>query len=466
MLTNNRVIKKLFIGLLLTGSYHGNSQIVVPQSPKFESFKSIGSDNSQPVSDSRPQYPSAPLATPPDEFHQPAHHFVRTAVAQKQREIEQLIGEIKVSQKVPFKHLSSTPDTIGNEKATRAFAPALQHLQDMLRGKAALSVADAYYTMESAYGNPYLTRKQFYDIIHQSAAFIKIWMQQNRLDQRDQYAVHNAIQKFMSGELSITIVTRHNEKGSTAKTITHRPFYYDYNDYQGGQDYRNFFVTKCLATGFGQCNSMPVVYLLLAEKLGVQAYLSFAPQHSFIKYPDNHGYILNYEPTSNWEISDKSYKDNMFISPRAVSSGIYLDTLGSRQIVANCIFDLAVGYMRVDRTLNDDFVLACLRAGNTYFPRHNNLQALFIYSVHLKTRLRGVLINHGITDIAQIDSDPEARALYQEYLGNEADIARLGYQDMPVGMYEALIKEHEFKGKVQNVRNINGKEKRNLFEEQ
>ena len=49
--------------------------------------------------------------------------------------------------------------------------------------------------------------------------------------------------------------------------------------------------------------------LILTANKNVQesvnkTYLSYAPLHSFIKFPDNGGGIHNYEPTSHFEISD------------------------------------------------------------------------------------------------------------------------------------------------------------------
>ena len=68
-----------------------------------------------------------------------------------------------------------------------------------------------------------------------------------------------------------------------------------------------------------------------------------------------------------------------------------------------------------------------------------------------------------ITDVNQIGNVPHAMAIYKEYLGNEGYITKLGYQDMPTGMYEEMMNQHEFKGKMQKDSQVNGKEKRNLF---
>lgn len=458
----------LLICFLLTG-YSAFSQMGQPQTPQFNNPNPVfgTTPNAAPTT---PQYqqvgkPIVMGAKANDIARQTGDNNSRinATYAEKQREVQNLIRE---NQSNPRRHISDEQyrkDSIANAIAISGFFPALKHLQDMLEGRSKLSVADAYYTIESAYGNPYLSRKQYYDVINKSAEFIRTWMQENNLDLKDNYQVHTAIQRFMSEPLRITRKSKQKDRPDKLSTVDHQPFYYDYDDYEYTKDYRNCFLTKCLATGFGQCNSMPAVYLVLAEQLGVKAYLTFAPNHSFIKYPNNNGKVVNYEPTSNWEISDKWYEDNMFISKTAIASGIYLDTFNTRQVVANCIFDLAVEYMRVDRSLNDDFVNASLKAGIPYFPKNNNLESLFIYSMHLKTELREIMAKNGMTDVSQIDRVPYAKALYKEYLGNEGYITKLGYQDMPTGMYEEMMNQHEFKGRIQKNLQVNGKEKRSLF---
>jgi hypothetical protein len=475
-----RIVAMSVLGLLPVISF---SQIKPPQAPQTAGFQSVNINTSQQpaypqnpqlsIPTNAPQYPNAPIklgATAQEVIAGTTKGkgnilAINNAVAQKQQEIAQLITHINAQQQqfgnkdLAAAYYRPTP----NPERTKDFPAALKHIEDMLTGKTKLSVADAYYSVEAAYGNPYVTQQQYHTIIKESADFIKQWMLENKLNPKDNYMVQYAIRKFMSETLTIQKGTDKSDHGAVLDMVSHNPFHYDYNDYTGEKDYRNLFLTKCLATGYGQCASMPIVYLVLAEALGVKAYLSFAPQHSFVKYPDNDGNIVNYEPTSNWEITDKWYKDNMFISSDAVANGIYLDTLNSKQVVANCAFDLAIEYIKVDLTGKEDMILNCLKVGTRYFPKNNNLQSLFIYSLHLKTMLREEMRKNNIARLDDIDKVPTAKKYYQQYLGTEAYIAKLGYQDMPAGLYEEMLNQQEFKGKIQKEYNITGKDKRNLF---
>ncbi|MCL4817234.1 MAG: hypothetical protein KJZ56_11380 [Flavobacteriales bacterium] len=344
---------------------------------------------------------------------------------------------------------------------TKSYSDALQNLKEQLEGKKKLSVSDAYFVMENAYGNSFLSKKEYDQIIKQSVDYIKQWLVQNGHSLKDNDALHLGIQKFMSDTLIVTMANPDNP--NMPKKTIHLPFFYDYEDFKGEKDFRNYFLTKCLATGSGQCNSMPAVYSSLADGLGAKSYLTFAPHHSFIKYPDNNGNIHSYEPTSNWKIADKWYQDNMFISPKAKANGIYLDTLNKKQIVANCMIDLAFGYLQKHGAADGEFVKECIASAMQHFPKQNNIHAYFVYSSLLARQLDRVLYENKITDLKYISKVPEAQELYNALLKNEEIITKLGYQDQPDPLYDELMKQHEFKGKVQQEKNISGKQKRDLF---
>jgi len=52
---------------------------------------------------------------------------------------------------------------------------------------------------------------------------------------------------------------------------------------------------------------------------------------------------------------------------------------------------------------------------------------------------------------------------YEKLKKNEELITSLGYQEMPKEMYEQMMKDHEYKGNVQNQYQFTGKEKRNYL---
>ncbi len=112
-------------------------------------------------------------------------------------------------------------------------------------------------------------------------------------------------------------------------------------------------VTKLLNTGTGQCHSMPLLYLILAEELNTDAYLAHSPSHSYIKFPFDSS-LYDFETTCGKPNTDEWLVRLGYISPKAVKSGIYLTPMTKRQTIAQCLADLSTEY--VTQYGNDSFV--------------------------------------------------------------------------------------------------------------
>jgi regulator of sirC expression with transglutaminase-like and TPR domain len=104
-----------------------------------------------------------------------------------------------------------------------------------------------------------------------------------------------------------------------------RPFQYDLSDPLGQQP-RAQFLTSYLATRKGNCVSMPMLFLALGERLGLDMTLSTAPLHIFVKFTDRAtGKTWNLETTSGAGFTrDEHYHKNLPITDAAVANGVYL----------------------------------------------------------------------------------------------------------------------------------------------
>jgi hypothetical protein len=333
-------------------------------------------------------------------------------------------------------------------------------LDNMLSGKAPLSLKDAFYILENAYGNTHLNYTEYNSILKKSAQFIKQWLNEHGHNAADNLSLHFGIQSFMRDTLTVSKMIQ--EPSGVSKTM-HVPFTYDYIDFRAEEDFRNYFVTKTLATGTGQCNSLPTMYLLLAEQLGAKAYLSYAPLHSFIKFPDNKGNIQNYEPTSHFEISDQWYAHHLRISQEAYKSKIYLDTLNKKQIVAAAMMDLAYGYLRKHGITDGVFIAECVQDAIQYFPdKVANVQGWLLRSTLLTAKLDRILQRDGIRDLKDIDKSPEAKEVYNQLRAIDQLLDELGYEELPTDMYEQLMQEQNANGRLQK-ENTDTKIKCDLF---
>jgi regulator of sirC expression with transglutaminase-like and TPR domain len=107
------------------------------------------------------------------------------------------------------------------------------------------------------------------------------------------------------------------------------PYHYDL-DNPMGTDPKDKLLSYYLRTRKGNCVSMPILFVVLGQKLGLSVALSTAPVHDFAKLRRDNGQWMNVEATSYGTKSDEHYAQELNISPRALASGIYLQTLNHR----------------------------------------------------------------------------------------------------------------------------------------
>lgn len=112
----------------------------------------------------------------------------------------------------------------------------------------------------------------------------------------------------------------------------HRPFEYNHDD---PFDADAPLISGYLKTRRGNCLAMPVLFLILGEKLGLDLALSTAPGHLFLHYRDPRGRIINLEPTSGGHPARSEWiRELTPMSDRALESGLYMRTLSRREGVA------------------------------------------------------------------------------------------------------------------------------------
>jgi regulator of sirC expression with transglutaminase-like and TPR domain len=130
-----------------------------------------------------------------------------------------------------------------------------------------------------------------------------------------------------------------------------RPFSYDHAD-PLGQNVRNKLLSTYLATRRGNCVSMPVLMLLVGERMGLNLSLSTAPLHVFVRYTDPSGREINLEATScGHPARTLWYRQNLPMTDRAIESGLYMRTLTRREAVAHMastVVDFLIGERRFE----------------------------------------------------------------------------------------------------------------------
>lgn len=106
-----------------------------------------------------------------------------------------------------------------------------------------------------------------------------------------------------------------------------RPFQYDITD-PLGENPASRKLLRYLETRRGNCVTMPILLLLVGERLGLKLTLAEAPLHLFVKYTDDDGRSWNLEATSGAGFTrDAWYRQRLPMTDEAVRNGVYLRAL-------------------------------------------------------------------------------------------------------------------------------------------
>ncbi|MGH8085510.1 MAG: transglutaminase family protein [Lysobacter sp.] len=106
-----------------------------------------------------------------------------------------------------------------------------------------------------------------------------------------------------------------------------KPFSYDLTDPLGTNP-KNKQLATYLATRQGNCVSMPILFVILGQRLGLPIALATAPNHVLVKFADDTQHMwLNVEATEGGFKYDSSYQRETRISGVALDNGLYLRPL-------------------------------------------------------------------------------------------------------------------------------------------
>lgn len=352
---------------------------------------------------------------------------------QQQRELQNLKQELR-------------QDEIEAERAAyiakrKPFQNSLNELLKM--NPDSFSVTKAIYLTESAWYDKAPTYQQFENAIKQRAEVVKQILKQQGINPNSNIAKNYGIQKLYTQDNKFI-----NPK--TKQTYTAPKIGYDFNDFSGDKNWSNMFVTKLLGTGKGQCHSMPLLYLAIAEQLGAKAYLSLSPEHSFIQYFNENGYRYNFETTNGNLVNQTWLMQSNYINATALKNKTYLDTLSNRQLYAQLLSDLLQNY--TEKVGYDEFSEQLTKQILALNPK--NLVAIMTQANYNTFITRDELKAVGNPSVKEIPNYPNANQAYQNMLQSYQLIEEQGFQDMPKDTYQQWLKSIETEKKKQENQEI------------
>lgn len=114
----------------------------------------------------------------------------------------------------------------------------------------------------------------------------------------------------------------------------HRAFSYDHDD-PYGDDVRNKLLTDYIQDRRGNCITMPFLFIILGQRLGLDVTPAMAPLHVFVKFTDDQGVIHNLEATSGGGVArDQHYRNLLPITDAAIANGVFLTPVDAAESVA------------------------------------------------------------------------------------------------------------------------------------
>jgi hypothetical protein len=227
------------------------------------------------------------------------------------------------------------------------------------------------------------------------------------------------------------------------KTVEFPNYRYDFEDPFGNKDIKQLFVSKLLATGKGNCHSLPYLYKSVSQELGTgaNAHLAYAPNHVFIRQQFD-GLWWNCELTSGQFIQDYEMMAIGYIQAQGVQGKIYLTPLTEEESIAACVMDLAQ-YYEAEKGL-DNFVLKCTQLALEHYP--NCIQANLVRANYWSSSLRYNMAKKGVTKNEDIAKDQ-----YLSYLGSQlkstiTEMESKGYVNIPEWKYTEWVKSMQQAG--------------------
>jgi hypothetical protein len=319
------------------------------------------------------------------------------------------------------------------------FYKSYGQITKMLTGEIRLNLKRAVFLSEFAYDST-MNYKKFNQGISEIVRVIGLKMKDDKISPTDNMGKIMTLFQFMADTIRV-------REPLLEKTITTYPKTYDFEDFWGREDLRKTFVSKLMKTGTGNCHSLPLLFLILAEEIGVEAHLAFAPNHSYVKFKDKMGNWQNIELTIGMIASDQFMVQTGYIKAEAIQNRIYLEPVSKEQAIAQCLNDLTMYYTR--KYGYDDFVIKSTNTSINKFPV--NLTAHQINANYYTTLIDYIIQqykHYGLTK-AEFDKDEKAQYVLKQAIGASNHVENLGYSDMPSDAYEAWIKSMEKEAKKQ-----------------
>lgn len=314
-------------------------------------------------------------------------------------------------------------------QGTEYYYQTAKEIFDMLNGKTPLNLKDAVFSVENAYFEGLLDKKKYDENISTMANIARLKAVQDGYNWNNPITKNIMVYRVISDTLSVKFPSK--ERASISF-----PMQYDFDDFQGEQDFSKLFVTKLLSSHKGQCHSLPLLYLILCEKVGAEASLAFSPQHSYIKFKDKKNNWHNLELTQGMMVTDAFIIGSGFINAAAIKHGVYMQPQTKEQVIAQCLSDLASGY--IHKYGYDKFVIQCIDSVLAHAPTNTSALAM-------KSNYHSILLSYVAHQVGSPPPDtlkahyPQIYKLFEDRSNIYRKLDEIGFVEMPKEIYQTWL---------------------------
>jgi cell division protein FtsL len=371
---------------------------------------------------SAPNVPSFPAFNNRNQQQMDMYERDRLEVEHRNMQMQQMADEALAG----FPSIQYELPSWSGAQGTEHYYQTAEKLLNMLNGKTPLNLKDAVFSVENAYFEGQLDKRKYEENISRMATIARLKAGQDGLNWNNPITKNLMLYRVMADTLSVKFPMR--ERASISF-----PMQYDFDDFRGEQDFSKLFVTKLLSSHKGQCHSLPLLYLILCEKVGAEASLAFSPQHSYIKFKDKNNNWYNLELTQGMMTTDAFIVGSGFINAAAIKHGVYMQPQDKKQVIAQCLSDLASGY--IHKYGYDKFVIQCIDSVLAYAPTNTSALAMKsnYHSIHLSYAAHQV--GSPPPDTLKVNY-PYIYKLYEERNNVYRKLDEIGFVEMPKEVYE------------------------------
>lgn len=156
-------------------------------------------------------------------------------------------------------------------------------------------------------------------------------------------------------------------------------FTYDLDDLEAAKK-ENQYLSAYISTKKGSCITMPMLYLVLADRLGWPIKAVRAPKHFFCRYEAEGFDENNIDPTvGGGYSSNQKYVKDFGITKKPIENGVYLRTLTKKEYLASLLLNNARHFYERENNLKRAIQLSylALKYDSTLSSAHWNIGSIY-----------------------------------------------------------------------------------------